>query len=240
MLDITESMVADFGLPPELRKFFGDGNQSLYFKEAYESVAGAAIKRVVEERPFVIEQVLTSGAEVASWGGYNSALAAYLGEIAAEHGLTALEYFFGLEPGRQSAAEFHGDMTAVLGLLLVRDEPLAHIVKLREVLNGLMGRKLDYGEVWRSKKASEDDWFRKWASSISSHEHLATAIRLDISVEGCLQFMRREQDYLALGLAGVPLSYSVACGPFAHADTEKVRRAWKDGLPIEYVRAMLA
>lgn len=240
MLDITESMVADFGLPPKLRGFFGDGNQSLYFKEVYEPVVGAAIKRVVEERPFVIEQVLNSGLTVSSWGGSNTALADHMGQIASEFGLTGVEYVFGFEAGRQAAAQFHGDTTALLGILLLRDEPVEHILKLSQVAAVWRRQNLDYGEVWRTKKGSEEDWFQTWAANACASQYLATAIRLGVSVDECLQFMRHEERYLALGLAGVPLSYSLACGLSEHSDAEKVRHAWEDGLPVEYARTLIS
>lgn len=240
MFFLTPEMVTEYDLPPEMMQFFGKGNMSVTLRRVYEPVVGPAIHRVVDERPHVIRQVLGSKLPVPAWSGFNGALIDYMAEVAQPEGLTATEYFFGLEAGRESACLFYGDAVSVLGLLLLRDEPVANIRAFAELVNKRMGMKLEYGEVWRMKRSSlRVDWLKRWGETLLDSPHVVSAIRLGVSAEGCLRFMQHEDDYVSLALAGVPLLYALECGVGDSGSLERVRRSWEEGIPAQYAKSML-
>lgn len=222
-------MIEEFGLPSDLSLHFSSGNMLHEFREEYEPVVGAAVKRAFEERPTLLQEALAGPKDARG-------MVKYLADIAAKHSLTAAEYFFGLEPGYESLCHSDGRPPALLGMLLLRDEPVAHIRTLREMAERehLM-RSFEWGEVWRCRSASTD-WFEMWTKHLFKPKHLATAIRLGFSSNDCFRFISAEEFFIRLGLRGVPLSYSLACG-FIEEDV--VVRAWEDGLPAEYTASLV-
>ena len=234
MFVLTPFMVSKYGLPSGLTAYTTKGNMSVTYREAYEPVMGPAFKRAVEENPEAV-RILMSGPTSPKFGGWPREVQEHFEAAAAEHGLTAAEFFFGLEPGYQSLFEECGDSSDLLGMILLRDEPVQNLRRLREIAE-IQGRRLLWENVWRSRSYI-DDWFVRWIEATFNSKHLPTVIRGGFSAEECLVFLNNERQYIDMTLRGIPLHYALACGPF---DPEKIRRCWDERLPPEYVRSLLA
>lgn len=235
MFVLTPSMVTKYDLPRELLGHTTRGSMSHELCTYYEAVVGPAFKRVVEERPHVIAE-LFAGPRMPE-RGYNKDVENYLTGVASKRGMTATEYFFGLEPGYESLCDSYNDAQSILGMMLLREEPIEHLYVFREAVLRERHPFLEWGEVWRQRSGSSEDWFELWAQHMFSSQYLATAIRMGLPVDDCFRFMAAEKTYLELGLKGVPLTYALACGELR---PEKIRRAWEDGLPTEYARTLNA
>lgn len=234
MFVLTPFMVTKYDLPPELMSYTTKGNMSVTYREAYEPVVGPAFKRAVEENPEAV-RILMSGPTAPQYGGWPREVQVHFEAAAAERGLTAAEFFFGFEPGYQSIFDGVGDSGDLLGMILLRDEPVQNLRRLREVAE-LQGRNPRWEDVWRSRSYAED-WVVKWVEMMFNSQHLATAVREGCSAEECELFLRHEREYIDMALQGIPLHYALACGSF---DAERVKQCWEEQLPAEYVRTLLA
>lgn len=234
MFVLTPLMVTKYDLPPELMEYTSKGNMSTTYRDMYEAALGPAFKRAVEENPEAV-RILMSGPTAPKYGGWPREVQQHFEAEAAKRGLTAAEFFFGLEPGFESACERESDSSDLLGMVLLRDEPAENIRRLAEVADKRMGAKVNWGQVWRARSYG-DDWFVKWVKQVLNSEHLATVIRLGYSPDDCVSFMRYEEEYIDMALRGIPLDYALACGPF---DAERIQRCWEERLPAEYARALL-
>lgn len=235
MFVLTSSMVTEYDLPPELMAYTTKGHMTAPYREVYEAALGPAFKRAVEENPEAV-QILMSGPTAPEYSGWPREVQEHFEAAAAERGLTAAEFFFGLGAGFESACNRDGDSSDLVGMILLRDEPVENIRRLGEVASKRMGAKLDWGQVWRAR-GYENDWFVKWARLMLSSRHLATVIRLGYSADDCVSFMQHEDAYIDMALQGIPLNYALACGPF---DAQRIRRCWEDRLPVEYVQTLLS
>lgn len=233
MFVLTPYMVTKYDLPPELASYTTKGNMSVTYREAYEPVMGPAFKRAVEENPEAV-RILMSGPTSPKYGGWPREVQEHFEAAAEERGLTAAEFFFGLEPGYQSVFDRAGDSSDLLGMILLRDEPVQNLHRFREVAEA-QGRKLRWEDVWRSR-SYEDDWVVKWVETVFNSEHLATVVRQGFSADECLLFLKHERRYIDMVLRGIPLHYALACGSF---DAKKIQRCWEERLPAEYVRSLL-
>lgn len=239
MFVLTALMVQEYDLPRELFGHTTRGSMSHELRTYYEAEVGPAFKRVVEERPHVIAELL-AGPRMPE-RGYSKDVEDYLTGVASKHGMTATEYFFGLEPGYESLCTFHNTPQAVLGMILLREEPIEHLRVFREAVLRERHPFLEWGEVWRQRSGSSEDWFELRAQNMFNSEYLATVIRMGLSVDDCFRFMSAEKVYLSLGLKGVPVTYALACTPLypEPLDPAKIQRAWEDRLPAEYARMLL-
>lgn len=234
MFVLTPYMVTKYDLPSELTAYTTKGNMSTPYRDAYEAAVGPAFKRAVEENPEAV-RILMSGPTAPAYGGWPREVQVHFEAAAAERGLTAAEFFFGLEPGYQSVFGLAGDSSDLLGMILLRDEPVQNLRTFREIAEA-QGRKLRWEDVWRSR-SYEEDWVVKWVQSVFNSEHLATVVRQGFPADECLLFLKNERRYIDMVLRGIPLDYAFACGPF---DPEKIQRCWEERLPAEYVRGLLA